>query len=226
MPEKTEAQKKAQKKYMEKFMVAQVRMERDKYSRIQSHAEAQGQSVNAYINTAIDEKMSRDDLEAGTAVQCGNLDIAAVAEATGERVEDFLVKAIQEAAGAVGASLPSNVLKASQDAAKSTGEDVRGFINRAIDQTMAQEAVESPTRHVEAGVVSLPSDTIKAAQEATGSPEGTVGVLPLFPDTLLAAREAAEAACESVPQFIDRAIEETADRDAMSRRMKGGKASE
>ena len=60
MPEKTEAQKKAQKKYMEKFMVAQVRMERDKYGRIQSHAEAQGQSVNAYINAAIDEKMAQE----------------------------------------------------------------------------------------------------------------------------------------------------------------------
>ncbi len=30
MGEKTEAQKKAQKKYMEKFMVAQIEMERDK----------------------------------------------------------------------------------------------------------------------------------------------------------------------------------------------------
>lgn len=66
MPEKTEAQKKAQKKYMEKFMVAQVRMERDKYGRIQSHAEAQGQSVNAYINTAIDEKMAQEAAESPT----------------------------------------------------------------------------------------------------------------------------------------------------------------
>lgn len=66
MPEKTEAQKKAQKKYMEKFMVAQVRMERDKYGRIQSHAEAQGQSVNAYINAAIDEKMAQEATESPT----------------------------------------------------------------------------------------------------------------------------------------------------------------
>lgn len=73
MAEKTEAQKKAQKKYMEKFMVAQVRMEREKYSRIQAHAEQQGQSVNAYINAAIDEKMSRDDLEAGTAALTGGV---------------------------------------------------------------------------------------------------------------------------------------------------------
>ena len=73
MAEKTEAQKKAQKKYMEKFMVAQVRMEREKYSRIQVHAEQQGQSVNAYINAAIDEKMCRDDLEAGTAALTGGV---------------------------------------------------------------------------------------------------------------------------------------------------------
>ena len=60
MPEKTEAQKKAQKKYMEKFMVAQVRMERDKYVRIQAHAEAQGESVNGFINRAIDNQISQD----------------------------------------------------------------------------------------------------------------------------------------------------------------------
>lgn len=60
MPEKTEAQKKAQKKYMEKFMVAQVRMEREKYERVQAHAKAQGESVNGFINRAIDHQISQD----------------------------------------------------------------------------------------------------------------------------------------------------------------------
>ena len=60
MPEKTEAQKKAQKKYMEKFMVAQVRMEREKYERVQTHAETQGESVNCFINRAIDHEMDMD----------------------------------------------------------------------------------------------------------------------------------------------------------------------
>ena len=60
MPEKTEAQKKAQKKYMEKFMVAQVRMERDKYERVQAHAEAHRESVSGFINRAISEAMERD----------------------------------------------------------------------------------------------------------------------------------------------------------------------
>ena len=60
MPEKTEAQKKAQRKYMEKFMVAQVRMEREKYGRIQIHATAHNESVNGFINRAIDNQISQD----------------------------------------------------------------------------------------------------------------------------------------------------------------------
>lgn len=60
MPEKTPAQKKAQKNYMDKFSVARVRMERDRYAFVQAHAESQGESVNAFINRAIDETMERD----------------------------------------------------------------------------------------------------------------------------------------------------------------------
>lgn len=60
MPEKTEAQKRAQKTYMEKFAVARVRMDREKYEAVQAHAESHGQSVNSFINEAIDEKMERD----------------------------------------------------------------------------------------------------------------------------------------------------------------------
>lgn len=40
-----------------------VTMPKGKKDEIQSRAEAWGQSVNAYINTAIDEKMSREDVE-------------------------------------------------------------------------------------------------------------------------------------------------------------------
>ncbi len=61
MPEKTEAQKRAQKKYMEKFTVAQIRMERDKYHAVQAHAAGQGESTTAFINRAIDETMERDN---------------------------------------------------------------------------------------------------------------------------------------------------------------------
>lgn len=60
MAEKTAAQKKAQQKYMEKFSVARVRMERGKYETVQYHAQARGESVNGFINRAIQETMERD----------------------------------------------------------------------------------------------------------------------------------------------------------------------
>ena len=60
MPEKTEAQKKAQQKYMEKVAVARVRMDRAKYDAVQAHAEAHSESVNGFINRAIEETMERD----------------------------------------------------------------------------------------------------------------------------------------------------------------------
>ena len=60
MPEKTEAQKRAQKIYMEKFAVARVRMGREKYEAVQAHADSKGESVNGFINRAIDETISRD----------------------------------------------------------------------------------------------------------------------------------------------------------------------
>ena len=60
MPEKTEAQKKAQQKYMDKFSVARVRMERERYDLVQAHAESKGESVNGFINRAIKETMERE----------------------------------------------------------------------------------------------------------------------------------------------------------------------
>jgi len=60
MAEKTAAQKRAQKAYMEKFAVARVCMDREQYERVQAHAEAQGESVNGFINRAISEAMERD----------------------------------------------------------------------------------------------------------------------------------------------------------------------
>ena len=60
MPEKTDAQKKAQKNYMSKFSRLQVRVDPEKQKRVQAHAESRGESVNAFVNRAIDETMERD----------------------------------------------------------------------------------------------------------------------------------------------------------------------
>ena len=63
MGEKTAAQKKAQQRYMDKFAVARVRIERDKYDEIKAHAEARGESVNGFIGRAISEAIQRDNGE-------------------------------------------------------------------------------------------------------------------------------------------------------------------
>jgi len=82
--------------------------------------------------------------------------------------------------------------------AATCGQSVNAYVNGAIDDKMArnapQQAAEGPSR---AGVVSLPLDALETAQTA------------------------AEAAGEATPQFIARAIDTQAKRDALERRMEG-----
>ena len=49
-PRTTEAQKRAKRKYMEKFVEIKVRMTPERRSAVQAHAEARGESVNGFIN--------------------------------------------------------------------------------------------------------------------------------------------------------------------------------
>ncbi len=60
MPEKTEAQKRAQKKYMSSFVEVKVRMTPDRRATIQEHAQAMGESATVFINRAIDNQISQD----------------------------------------------------------------------------------------------------------------------------------------------------------------------
>lgn len=107
MPERSDALKKAQQKYMEKFSVARVRMERDRYEHVQAHAAARGESTNAFIGRAIQEAMERD---------------------TGGP---------QEAAGPGVVSLPPEAIKAAQEAAEAAGEGLPQFVTRAIESRAA-----------------------------------------------------------------------------------------
>ena len=114
MPERTEALKKAQQKYMEKFSVARVRMERNRYEQVQAHADICGESVNAFINRAIDNQITQDG-----------------------------VSGPQDAVGAVqGAgvvSLPSETVKTAQEAAQASGETPSQFISRAVDAQFQED---------------------------------------------------------------------------------------
>lgn len=56
----TEAQKRAHKNYMENFVEIKTRMTPEKRTIVKAHAASQNESVNAFINRAIDEQMERD----------------------------------------------------------------------------------------------------------------------------------------------------------------------
>ena len=63
MPEKkskTEAQIRAQKKYMENFVEVKVRMTPEQREQVKAHAQTMGESTTAFINRAITETMNRD----------------------------------------------------------------------------------------------------------------------------------------------------------------------
>ena len=58
----SKAQQKAVTKYVKtKYDRFDLTMPKGQLDTIKAHAEASGQSVNAYINEAIDEKMERDE---------------------------------------------------------------------------------------------------------------------------------------------------------------------
>ena len=61
MSEKTPAQKRAQRKYMESRATIQIVTSIARREAIKAHASAQSESVNAFIIRAIAETMERDD---------------------------------------------------------------------------------------------------------------------------------------------------------------------
>lgn len=62
----SKAQQRAVSKYMkENYDEIKVRVDKGQKGIIKAHAEAQGKSVNGFINEAIAEKMERDKTEVG-----------------------------------------------------------------------------------------------------------------------------------------------------------------
>ena len=63
MAEISDAQKRAQRKYMEKYVEVKVRMTPEQRSIVQMHAQKMGESATVFINRAIDEAMERDNAQ-------------------------------------------------------------------------------------------------------------------------------------------------------------------
>ena len=100
---------------------------------IQAHAEANGESVNGFINRAIGEAMGETQPEAGAnATKVG--DIKPVQRATG----------VQKPAGAI---LTPEALKTAQDAAQSAGETVSAFVGRAVETQAQRDKVTQGLFH-------------------------------------------------------------------------------
>ena len=60
MGERTEAEKRAQKKYIEKFSRVEFRMTDKEKATMQAHAAERGESLNGFINRAIKETIQND----------------------------------------------------------------------------------------------------------------------------------------------------------------------
>lgn len=89
-----------------------------------------------------------------------------------------------------------DVIKAHSEA---RGESVNGFINRAVDETMGRDK-ETKTTH-----------GVQNATEGESLPS-----VPLHLEAMKAAQKAAQIAGETVPQFIERAVQTQAQRDKTS----------
>ena len=61
MPEKTEAQKRAQRNYMKSKATIQLVISSERRETIKNYAASVGESVSTYINKAVDERMERDN---------------------------------------------------------------------------------------------------------------------------------------------------------------------
>ena len=100
----------------------------------------------------------------------------------------------------VNLTLPKGQKEVVQAHAAALGESVNGFIGRAISEAMERDG---------GGTAS------EIAQQAAGTPQGA-GVVSLPHETLEAAQRAADAAGEALPVFVIRAVSETVERDRLT----------
>ena len=120
MPEKTAAQKRAQKAYMEKFVRVEIRMDANRRNTIQAHAAAHSESVNSFINRAIDCQIEQD---------------------SGGTPPTRPQEALEGPQGAGAISLPPDALKTAREAAEAAGEGVPVFVARAVETQAKRDKV-------------------------------------------------------------------------------------
>ena len=118
----SEAQKRAHRKYMEKFVEIKVRVTPEKRTAIQEHAQTMGESATTFINRAIDTQISQDRRKGPSEALQGPLGAGVVSlpseayeravaasEAAGEGLPDFVVRAVETQAQRDKASLAMGI---------------------------------------------------------------------------------------------------------------------
>ena len=195
---------KAQQKAVHKYVKANYdRMEltvpKGRKEIIQNAAASQGQSVNAYINQAIDGRMERDNgggvgSETGNAVEVTQT-LAEVAQTLTE------AKRMVRAAGDV--ILPSLLRESVAEASRAAGETDDAFLWRAVSGQAEQDREKR-----------------KAAANASDAPQGILipVVVSLSLEELERVQAAAEAAGEGVTDFMRRAVKTRAARKPKGRK--------
>ena len=136
-------------------------------------------------------------------------------------------KWIAKAYDRVNLTLPKGQKEVVQAHATARSESVNGFIGRAIVETMERDGAGGPQRAAElaavAGAVSIPPAALEAVQAAIRPAEAAqmaAAVASFSPQMLETVQIAAEAAGESLPEFVRRAVETQAQRDKAMRGLK------
>ena len=196
----TEARKAANARY-EANTVERVSLvlPKGKKETIQNAAASQGQSVNAYINQAIDRRMERGNGAAGVS----KTDTPAQ---TPEEAAQTLKEAKRIVWAAGNVILPSLLRESVAEASRAAGETDDAFLWRAVSGQAEQDREKR-----------------KAAVNAADAPQGILIpiVVSLSLDELERAERAAKAAGEGVTEFIRRTIKA---QTAAGRKSGGGNA--
>ena len=105
------------KRYQDKaYDAIPLRVHKGKKDTIKAHADSRGESVNGFINRAIDQTIKRDTT-------------GSPSEATGACLGE----------GAI--SIPTATIKAAREAAEAAGEELPVFVTRAVETQAQRDSI-------------------------------------------------------------------------------------
>ena len=120
----SKAQQKAVTKYVKaKYDRFGLTMPKGHLDEIKSHAETQGESVNGFINRAIDNQISQDRLR-GPSEALQGPSVGSVVSLPSEALQGPSVGSV--------VSLPSEAYKCAVEASEAAGEGLPDFVARAV----------------------------------------------------------------------------------------------